>query len=178
MPLRFLFFKLSQSRIEKKNDVKLGVLVSEIQFVSLCVWRDFSKSPIVLPTTRACFFNRPSPIARKDGHINDHKIRLKLSYIYVKYIFQTFNFLCDTSQPNKQQGPITFIKFITDTLKQICSSYRKKEGLNKKKSTTSSCNGPIPSQKSRGNSVLGVIFSHTMPRMDVHYSHRLVEKTH
>ena len=38
---------------------------------------------------------------------------------------------------------------------------------------------PIPAQKSRGNSVLGVVFSHTMPKMDFHYSHRFSwEKTH
>ena len=33
-------------------------------------------------------------------------------------------------------------------------------------STTTSCSRPIPAQKSRGNSVLGVKFSHTMPKMD------------
>ena len=32
--------------------------------------------------------------------------------------------------------------------------------------------GPIPAQKSLGNSELGVVFSHTMPKMDFHYSHR------
>ena len=40
-----------------------------------------------------------------------------------------------------------------------------------KTSTTPSCSGPIPAQKSRCNSVLGVVFSHTMHRMDFHYSH-------
>ena len=39
-------------------------------------------------------------------------------------------------------------------------------------STTPSCSGSIPAQNSRGNSVLGVIFSHTMPKMDFRYSHR------
>ena len=39
-------------------------------------------------------------------------------------------------------------------------------------STTPSCSGPIPAQKSRGNSVLRVVFSHTISKMDVHYSHR------
>ena len=40
-------------------------------------------------------------------------------------------------------------------------------------------NKPIPAQKSRGNSVLRVVFSHTMPKMDFHYSHRFSwEKTH
>ena len=29
----------------------------------------------------------------------------------------------------------------------------------------------VPAQKSRGNSVLGIVFSHTMPEMDFH-SHR------
>ena len=33
-------------------------------------------------------------------------------------------------------------------------------------STTPSCSGPIPAQKSRGNSVLGAVFSHTMLKMD------------
>ena len=42
----------------------------------------------------------------------------------------------------------------------------------KKTSTTPSCSGPISAQKSWGNSVLGVVFSHTMPKMDFHYSHR------
>ena len=48
-------------------------------------------------------------------------------------------------------------------------------------STTPSCSGPIPAQKSRGNSVhvLGVVFSHTMSKMDFHYSHHFSwEKTH
>ena len=39
-------------------------------------------------------------------------------------------------------------------------------------STTPSCSRPIPTQKSRGNSVLGVLFSHTMPKKDFRYSHR------
>ena len=39
-------------------------------------------------------------------------------------------------------------------------------------SITPSCSGPIPAQKSRGNSVLGVVFSYTMPKMVFHYSHR------
>ena len=46
------------------------------------------------------------------------------------------------------------------------------EGKIEETSTTPSCGGPIPAQKSRGNSVLGVVFSHTMPKMDFHYSHR------
>ena len=41
-----------------------------------------------------------------------------------------------------------------------------------KTSTTPSCSGPIPAQKSRCKSVLGVLFSDTMPKMDFHYSHR------
>ena len=46
-------------------------------------------------------------------------------------------------------------------------------------STTPSCSGPILAQKSRDNSVLGVAFSHTMPKMDFRYSHRFSwEKTH
>ena len=43
--------------------------------------------------------------------------------------------------------------------------------IGKDTSTTPSCSGPIPAQKSRGNSVLGVVFSNTMPKMDFHYSH-------
>ena len=36
-----------------------------------------------------------------------------------------------------------------------------------------------PGTKVRGNSVLGVVFSHTMPKMDFRYSHRFSwEKTH
>ena len=42
----------------------------------------------------------------------------------------------------------------------------------KKTSTTPSCSGPIPAQKSRGNSVLGVVFSHIMPKKDFRYSYR------
>ena len=46
-------------------------------------------------------------------------------------------------------------------------------------STTPSCSRPIPAQKSRGNSVLGAVFSHTMPKMDFRYSHRFSwEKIH
>ena len=41
-----------------------------------------------------------------------------------------------------------------------------------KTSTTSSGSGPIPAQKSRGNSVLGVIFSETIPKKDFRYSYR------
>ena len=41
----------------------------------------------------------------------------------------------------------------------------------KKTNTTPSCSGPIPAQKTRGHSVLGVVFSHTMHKMDFHYSH-------
>ena len=37
-------------------------------------------------------------------------------------------------------------------------------------STTPSCSGPIPAQKSRGISVLGVVFSHMMSKMDFHFS--------
>jgi len=47
-----------------------------------------------------------------------------------------------------------------------------------KTSTTPSCSGPIPAQMSRGNSVPGVIFSHTMPKMDFHYSHRFSWEKH
>ena len=43
---------------------------------------------------------------------------------------------------------------------------------NPKTSTTPSCSGPIPAKKSRGNSVLGAVFSHTMPKMEFDYSHR------
>ena len=39
-------------------------------------------------------------------------------------------------------------------------------------STTPSCSGPVLAQKSRGNSVLGVVFSHTIPKMDFHFSQR------
>ena len=39
-----------------------------------------------------------------------------------------------------------------------------------KTSTTPSCSGPIPAKKSRGNSVLGVVFSHTMPKLDFRYT--------
>ena len=39
-------------------------------------------------------------------------------------------------------------------------------------STIPSCSGPIPAQKLRGNSVPGVVFSQTMPKMDFRYSHR------
>ena len=46
----------------------------------------------------------------------------------------------------------------------------------KNTSTTPSCRGPIPAQKSQDNSVLGVVFPHMMPEMDFHYSHRLGEK--
>ena len=42
----------------------------------------------------------------------------------------------------------------------------------RKTTTTPSCGGPILAQKSRDNLVLGVVFSHMMPRMDFHYSHR------
>ena len=41
-----------------------------------------------------------------------------------------------------------------------------------KTSTTPSCSVPIPAQKSRGNSVLGVVFSHRMPEKDFRYSYR------
>ena len=34
--------------------------------------------------------------------------------------------------------------------------------VGRKTSTTPSCRGPIPAQKPRGNSVLGVVFSHTI----------------
>ena len=45
-------------------------------------------------------------------------------------------------------------------------------------STTPSCSGSIPPQKSWANSVLGVVFSYTMPKMVFHYSHRFSwEKT-
>ena len=50
-----------------------------------------------------------------------------------------------------------------------------KRGITQKQiktSTTPSCSGPIPAQKSRGNSVLGVVFSNTMPKKDFRYSHR------
>ena len=41
-----------------------------------------------------------------------------------------------------------------------------------KKSTTPSCSGQIPAQKLWTNSVLGVVFYHTMLKMDFHCSHR------
>ena len=40
----------------------------------------------------------------------------------------------------------------------------------KETSTTPSCSGPIPAQKSLGNSVRGVLFSETMPKMDHRFS--------
>ena len=46
----------------------------------------------------------------------------------------------------------------------------------KKTSTTRSGSVLIPAQKSRGNSVLEVVFSQTMPKMDFHYFHRLCSK--
>ena len=54
----------------------------------------------------------------------------------------------------------------------LFSIIRSEKKTKTKTSTTPSCSGPIPAQKSRGNSVLGVIFSHTIPKMDFHYSHR------
>ena len=45
-------------------------------------------------------------------------------------------------------------------------------------STTPSCSGPIPAQKLRGNSVLGVVFSNKMHKMDFHYSHRFSWEKH
>ena len=39
-------------------------------------------------------------------------------------------------------------------------------------STTPSCSGPIPAQKSRANSVPGAIFSHLMFEMNFYYFHR------
>ena len=47
-----------------------------------------------------------------------------------------------------------------------------------KTSTTPSCSGLIPAQKSRGNSVLGVVFSHTKPNMNFVILIVLVEKKH
>ena len=49
---------------------------------------------------------------------------------------------------------------------------RNENDKNEKTSTTLSCSGPIPAQKARGNFVLGVVFSHTMPKMGFHYTHR------
>ena len=43
-------------------------------------------------------------------------------------------------------------------------STRRADSLIRKTSTTPSCSGPIPAQKSRGNSVPGVVFSLTMPK--------------
>ena len=43
--------------------------------------------------------------------------------------------------------------------------------VNNETSTMPSCSGPIPAQKSWDNSVLAVVFSNTMPKMDFHYSH-------
>ena len=40
-----------------------------------------------------------------------------------------------------------------------------------KTSTTPSCSGPISTQKIRGYSVPGVVFSHTVTKMDFHDSH-------
>ena len=39
-------------------------------------------------------------------------------------------------------------------------------------STTPSCSGPIPSQKSRANSVPGIIFFHLVFEMNFNYFHR------
>ena len=72
------------------------------------------------------------------------------------------------------------IKYILPCKKMVQNKdiFERQEKRNKT-STTPSCSGPITAQKSRGNSVLGVIFSHTMPKMDFRYSHRFSwEKTH
>ena len=72
---------------------------------------------------------------------------------------------------------ILFVFFIFPQYKtgRNCHGY----GKVNKTSTTPSCSGPIPAQKSRGNSVIGVVFSHTMSKMKFHYSHRFsLEKTH
>ena len=46
-------------------------------------------------------------------------------------------------------------------------------------STTPSCSGPIPAQKSRANSVPGDIFSHLMFEMNLYHFHRFSwEKIH
>ena len=39
-------------------------------------------------------------------------------------------------------------------------------------STTPRCSRPIPAQKIQGISVPGVVFSHTMPKIDFYHSHR------
>ena len=61
----------------------------------------------------------------------------------------------------------------------VCRLEEKNVVNGKKTSTTPSRSGPIQAQKSRGNSILGVVFSHPMPKMDFHYSHRFsLEKKH
>ena len=64
--------------------------------------------------------------------------------------------------------------------KMMGSSKTNKQTNKHKTSTTPSFSWPIPSQKIWGNSVPGVIFSHTMPKIDFHYSNRFSweKKTH
>ena len=53
--------------------------------------------------------------------------------------------------------------------KFISEEKKYKEMKTAKTSTTPSCSRPIPAENIRSNSVSGVVFSHTMPKMDFHY---------
>ena len=121
----------------------------------------------------------------------DKQINSQSTYIYVGnslqvYILRVVNILAKYQclKSNKMwvkcnhllessfiQGPRSGIWFHPKNINQLYMKYIKYLTFCET-STTPSCSGPIAAQKSRGNSVPGAVFSHKMPKMDFHYSHR------
>ena len=81
---------------------------------------------------------------------------------------------CIHSDSKETDAPLFYYyMFICASCGSKVSGFQKKKKEKKERtSTTPSCSGPIPAQKSRANSVPGDIFSHLMFEMYLYHFHR------
>ena len=75
---------------------------------------------------------------------------------------------------SKKEGPVYFEHACIRKKSKNANKKRKNENFEKNinKHNAELQRAYPGTQISRGNSVLGVVFSHKMPKMDFHYSHR------
>ena len=81
----------------------------------------------------------------------------------------------DVGSYTHEQGASNMVAEQLKKTEEEKNEKKKKNDENTKKdketSTTPSCSGPIPAQKSRANSVPGAIFSHLMFEMNFYHFH-------
>ena len=94
------------------------------------------------------------------------KTALSLHVFLFETLLKTYK---DILTPEEQQST-DVCRVSGDSVLSVSHCFSQEKNSKGKKivktSTTPSCSGPIPAQQSRGNSVLGVVFSHRMPKMD------------